>query len=444
MGSIDILARGALSAGLVAAFAGSSHADPRYFFLFIGKDEAPSQTLVESAWREAGKVESVASVEASTEHIGRVFPRLFSGGRAAENVAIDGELDAAKAAYIATDFEEAETHYARVFAGAIESPELLASSPKTASRLADAAVARYSNAIARRQSPAVALKDLESFVAKFPTLTPTNSEHAPDVLATWDRAREGRIAQAGGLVVDVVPLELARSGACHAFVNGVDLATLPSPGPLRVPLGDHYLQVRCGLQASWIQRVTIGSGVRSVVVPVRAMVAARADVASGGIVLVSPEEGDSAALVGAVSAAAGFDGAVVARAGRPRRWEFGVWQPASDAPTLLATGASEGGVVSGVHAVSGGDGGGLSPWPFVVGGAGIATLAGGVAANLAYLTDRDAGKQDLDPVPAAVLYGIGGALVVTGVVMLVLELGDDGPAALAEPGRGSTMVLVRF
>ncbi|MFO0748707.1 MAG: hypothetical protein U1F43_24045 [Myxococcota bacterium] len=437
-----------LALGLAAGpFAAVARADEgRHFFLFVGKDEAPSQALLESAWREADKVEAVVPVEESKRRIGQAFPRLFGQAAGAEKTAIEADLKAGKEAYFATDFELAEMHLAKALEGAYASPEVLAASASVVARLADAAGLRYANTLARKQPESAARAQLDAFVAKFPTLTPSSNDHSPEVLATWEKVREAVVKGAGDLSVSVLPLELDRSGTCRLLVNGVDVAALPMPGPLHTPIGEQFIQVRCGLQTSWLQRVTIKPGTQSMVVPVRAMVAARGEATSGGLVLVSPEEGDSAALIDAVSRATGLDGAVVARPGAPKRWDFGVWQKDTDAPVLLASGVSNGSSVTDVHVVHAASGGSraLSPWPFVVGGAGVATIIGGVVANMSYLDDRDAGKQDLDATPAAVLYGVGGALLVTGVIMLVLDLNDDDPQSAGVHAGGPTSVVVRF
>lgn len=437
----------ALSLAALIVQTREAHAGRRYFFLFVGKDEAPAQGLLESAWREADKVEAVAEPERSRELIGKAYPRLFSGARSIDRTTVDNDLKAGKAAYSAADFASADRHFSRVIDAAFESPELLASSPTVVASLADAAALRYSAQVADNKPEAPARAQLVAFLKRFPNLVPRPAEIAPDIIEVWDKVREEVTGGGGTLMVNVLPIELERSGTCRVFVNGVDSGPLPMSGPLKTPTGDQMVHVRCGLQTSWLQRVTTTDGAHSIVVPVRAMVAARAEPTSGGLVIVSPEEGDSAALVDAVSAASGFDGAVVARPGTPRRWDFGVWQPDQDAPSLLASGTVDGGTVTKVVRVAPGSGssGGVSPWPFVVAGAGAACIIGGVVANIGYIDDRDAGKQDLDATPAAVLYGVGGALVLGGVIWMIVDLtSDDGGSTAAVRPSGPTSVVVRF
>ncbi|MCC6623961.1 MAG: hypothetical protein IT385_22075 [Deltaproteobacteria bacterium] len=413
------------------------------FFLFVAGDEAPSQALVESAWREARKVESFEESAVARERIGRAFPRLFDGTRAVDKKAIEADLRAGKAAYFATEFELAETHLARALAAVDEAPEMLAGAAAIVPQLADAAALRYANARARKLPEAEARAALRDFIARYASLTPSPTEHAADVVELWSRLRAE--LPMGSLMVSAVPLELDRSGTCRLLVNGLVVSELPMPGPARLPHGEHLVHVRCGLTASWVQRVTVGASALAIAMPVRAMVAARADHPSGGIVLVSPSEGDSAALVDALAAATGLDGAVVVRPGAPKRVEFGVWRADIDAPTLLAAGTMSPDGITDVRAVQAdaGPARALSPWPFVIAGAGVGALVGGVVTNVGYLDDRDAGVQDLDATPSVVLYGVGGALVATGVVLFILDVtGDDEAAALTVTGPGR--VAFRF
>jgi len=428
---------------IVVAWTSTATAADDRFFLFVSGKDAPSQALYESAWREARSVEPFADAAASKAKIGAVYPRLFEGVASVDRGAIEGDLRAGKAAYFATDFALAETHLARAIDAAMSSPEVLASSAVILGRVADAAALRYANALANKVPEPEARAALREVIVRLPRITPTPTEHAPEVVALWKEIAAG--LPQGGLVVNVAPLELERSGTCRLFVHGDDLEALPLAGPVRLPQGEHLIQVRCGLQASWLQRVTVGAAPTTIQVPLRAMMAARADLDTGGLVLVSPVEGDSAALVDAVSQAAGFAGAVVVRPGAPRRAEIGVWRPNLDAPTLSAAGTlSPDGIsdVRGVSATLERPADPLSPWPFVIAGAGAAALIGGVVTNVGYLDDRDAGVQDLDATPSAVLYGVGGALLLTGVVLFVLDVTDDGPSAVASPRPGH--LAVRF
>ena len=92
-----------------------------------------------------------------------------------------------------------------------------------------------------------------------------------------------------------------------------------------MPRGSHQVQVRCGLQVSWLQRVGVGAAGRALQVPVRAMLAARGDAATGGVVLVAASEGDGAALVHAIAQSAEMQGAVVALASETTV-ELGAWE----------------------------------------------------------------------------------------------------------------------
>jgi len=422
---------------------GTARADGGRFFLFVAGDEAPSQALVESAWSEARKVEAFEEPASARARIGGVFPRLFEGTRAADKSGIEGDIRAGQAAYFATEFELAETHLARAIEAVTRTPELLASAASIVARLGDAAALRYTNALARKVPEAKARAQLVDFLARFPSLAPTPSEHASALVALWSEVRAS--LPLGSLVVSVAPLELERSGTCRLFVNGLAAGDLPLPGPARLPQGEHLVHVRCGLNAGWVQRVELGAAPRSIVMPVRAMVAARADLTSGGLVIVGPSEGDTAALVDAVAAGTGLEGAVVVRPGAPRRAEFGVWRRAIDAPTLLAAGRMSPDGITDVRAVQADaePARPLSPWPFVIAGVGVGALVGGVVTNLDYLDQRDAMVQDLDPAPSVALYAIGGALVATGVVLFVLDVTDrDESAAVQVTGPGR--LAVRF
>jgi len=434
----------ALISGLLVT--GTASADEGHFYLFVAKDEAPSQALVESAWKETQKVGSIVSSDESKKRIGAVYPRLFGGTHPEDKSTIEGDLRAGKAAYFASDFDLAEQHLARALTALYASPEVISSSNILSAKLADSAALRYTNALARKQPEAAAREQLQAFVVRFPSMSPSPTEHAPDVLAVYDAVKKQVSSSAGNVVVSVLPLDLERSGTCRMMMNGLEVASLPMPGPLPAPIGEHFIQVRCGLQTSWLQHISVAKGTVAVTVPLRAMVATRADTTSGGLVLVSPTEGDSSALVSAVSNAADFLGAIIVRPAPPAKVEFGRWNANVDAPVTFAAGHSSSTEVTGVtlvQSIAPHKSGSLSPWPFVVAGAGVAALVGGAIANNAYLDDRDAGAQDLDATPSVVLYAVGGALAVTGVVWLVLELTDSNDSAALSPG-GPGSVVVHF
>lgn len=442
--------RWSCSALLVAlcatAVSSAAHAEDGHFYLFVAKDKPPSQELVESAWREGQKLSSCVSADGSKRRIGSAYPRLFGTSRAGDKAAIEGDFKTAKAAYFATDFDLAEMHFARAFDSVYGSPEVVAGSSTLAPRLADSAALRYTNALARKQTEAAAREQLQAFVTRFPTLSPTQTEHAPDVLAAYEQAKQVVVAGAGTLAVNVLPLELDKGGTCRVFLNGIEIGSVPQQGVASVPKGEHFVWVRCGTETSWVQRLTMKDGAIALTIPVRAMMATRADATSGGLVMTSPAEGDSSALVTAVAKSGRFVGAFIVRPQPPSKVDFGRWGEGDEAPTTFMRGNMSDKAITDLTTVregppaTGNDS--LSPWPFVVAGAGVAALIGGGIANMSYLDDRDAGVQDLDATPSLVIYGVGGALLITGVIMFVLDVTDDGDgtASVAPGGPGSLVV----
>lgn len=438
-----ILLLAALSLASGASFAHAS--EGRFFLLVAG--EAPEEALVKAAYREVHRTEPPLLPEVARARLGGAFPRLFASGRSIEGSALEADLKAARAAHFNGQFAESEAAFARALAAVADEPELIAGQPTLFQRLVDGAALRYTNTRARKRPAKDARAEVEAFLLRFPQASPTPSDHPPDVIGLWSSARTALRASFGALDVSVQPLELERSGTCRLLLNGAEVAELPLPGPFAIPRGEHLVQVRCGAQRGWLQRVTVGAAPVSVRVPVRAMLAARGDVASGGIVLVAPSEGDASALVQAVSDAAELDGAVVARTA-VGRVELGRWDAAMDGPTVDAVGRIEGVEIEGVRAFEPGgrrDGGGRT-WTWVVGGLGLATLGGAVVANVVTADKITAGDPDTEGLKTATvaLYVAGGALLATGIILFFVEGdgdGDEGAAAFA-PGPGG--LVVRF
>lgn len=419
-----------------------AHASEGRFFLLVS-GETPEEALVRSAYREVHRTEPPIPPEVGRERLGRVFPRLFSSGRSIERSALEADLKASRAAHFNGQFAESEAAFSRALAAVAEEPELIASQPALFQRLVDGAATRYSNTRARKRPAKEARAEVEAFLLRFPQASPTPSDHPPDVITLWNSARTALRASFGALTISVQPLELERGGTCRLLLNGAEVAELPLPGPFALPHGEHLIQVRCGPQKGWLQRVAVGAAPLSVRVPVRAMLAARGDAGTGGIVLVAPAEGDASALVQAVSTAAELDGAVVARTATGRV-ELGRWDAAMDGPTVDAVGRIEGAEIEGVRAFEpgGGDDGGRV-WTWVVGGLGVATLGGAVVANVITADKITAGEEDVEGLKTATvaLYVAGGALLATSIVLFFVEGGDDEDAAFV-PGPGG--VTVRF
>jgi len=414
------------------------------FFLFMG-DEPPQTELVHAAYREAQKVEVPLLPAVARERIGKVFPRLFASAASLDRAALEADLKAGRGAHFNGQYQDAEAAWARAFDAVHEAPEVLAEA-KIFQRLVDGAATRYKNTLARKRPKAEARAQIEAFLERYPLASPTASDHAPEVIALWGELRKAAQAGFGSLVVNVHPVELERSAGCKLYLNGAEVADLPQPGPLGVPRGEHLLQVRCGPQLGWLQRVTIGKTPVTLRVPVRAMLSARGETVSGGVVLVSPSEGDAAALVEAVSLATGIGGAVVAVA-KDAKMRFGHWETAADDPALASVGRIVGTNVEGVRVISkDGEGGGSGRvWTWVVGSLGVATLGGAVAANVVTADKISAGENDVEGLKTTTvaLYVAGGVLVATGIILFFVEGGDDDAASASfAPGPGG--LVVRF
>ncbi len=434
---------------VVVTFAALPARAEGHFFLFVG-DEPPQPALVQAAFRETiqprpnQQRQLPLAAGASRERLGKVFPRLFAGGNSVDRTAFEGELKAARGAHFNGQFQESEAGFVRAFDSVKNEPEILADA-KLFQRLVDGAATRYKNSLARKRPKTEARAQIQNFLERYPMASPTASDHAPEVVTAWNEVRAELKKGFGSLLVNVHPVELERGGGCKLYLNGAEVADLPLPGALAVPRGEHLLQVRCGPQLGWLQRIAVGAAAVSVRVPVRAMLSARGDAGSGGIVLSAPSEGDASALVDAISTACELDGAVVVVAATQRA-KFGQWQPNSDQPALDLIGDVDGVTIVGVRTMAKGshdevDSGGRV-WTWVVGGVGLATLAGAVVANVITADEINAGKdaEGLKTTTVA-LYIAGGALVATGIVLFFVEGGDDdGESASFGPGPGGMMV----
>ncbi|TNF30191.1 MAG: hypothetical protein EP329_14125 [Deltaproteobacteria bacterium] len=411
------------------------------FFLFVTRD-VPSQSLIDSAIGSAQAAGPPVPAETSRERLGRAFPQLFEAP-SGERATIAAELQAGTAAHYATNFAQAEDHLARAFEIAYARPELLDQSADLVQKLSDAAALRYRNATAATKDVPEARRRFREFVRRFPHAEPTRTEHPPPVYALWEELKAEVLASAGPLMVHVQPLDLERSGSCRLLVNGAEIERMPLAGPIQLPTGPQSLQVVCGLQRSWLQRVDVRREPLTVRVPIRAMLAARAESRSGGLVLTRPEEGDASALVDAVSEAGGFDGAIVVQSAS-ETVHIGRWERGATAPSIGYTGSFDADGISGVHLYDA-NGGADHTAAFVVGGVGAAALLGGIGLNLGYLAERGSSAPDqgtLDSLQTAsiVMYGAGAALLVTGLVLYLVEDGSPSSSAGVSGGPGGVRV----
>jgi hypothetical protein len=414
--------------GLIVALGAPAAAAPGRFFL-LETDTPPQAGFAGAAYSEAAsRDEELVTAPEARSRLQRAFPRLFSLGRRVDPTALEAELKAARGAHLSGDFAAAERTYARIFEDALEgAPEWLSASPQVFRALIDGAALRYQNALALKVPPGEALAGVERLLRRFPFVTPSPTAHPPEVMAVWSEVRARVDATAVPFVVNAHPLELERSGECALHFNGVEVASLPMAGPVGLPAGEHLFQVRCGAQVGWLTRVALQDAPVSAVVPVRAMMAARGDVDTSGVLLVDPDEGDAAALIGAISAAAGFQGATVARTAIARV-EFGSWQAGMSGPTLEGVGTIRGGEIVDVRGVDVGRQDGRL-WTWVTGGLGLATLGGALAANLVYEHDRKGGATAAElegtRVASTALYVGAGALLATSVVLYFIEGAED-------------------
>lgn len=426
------------------ATAGAVRADSR-FFLFVST-KAPSQSLVDSALTVAQSAGPPVAPDVSRERMTRAFPQLF-GSATGDRGTIESELSAGTAAHYATNFRQAEVHLARAFELAYRHPELLESSETTIQRLTDGAMLRYANATAASEDVPEAERRLREFARRFPKAEPTRTDHPPRALEQWDKLHAEVLAETAQLSVTVLPLELERTGTCKLILNGANVATLPMAGPLVVPVGEQMLQVRCGLQRSWMQRVELRREPLVVRVPVRAMMSARAEARSGGVVMTAPEQGDPAALIEAICDATRFDGAIIVQTA-PDVAYAGRWERGSLGPSIELKGDVERDSIIDVKRYSGASSGGGRVWTWVAGGVGLAAIAGGVVANVLYADEvedaYDADKANSLQTAATALYITGGALLVTSVILFFVEGGDSEAAAASLSTRAPGSVLVRF
>lgn len=447
---------GFVTMGLTAlAWSGGTASASEGFFFLLMTSEPPDQGLVVAAHREATRATPTLPPDEARVRIGAAFPRLFGTSRLVDRNVIEGDLKVARSSHLGGQFQESEDAFARALATVLAQPEALSGQAPLLQRLVDGAALRYTNALARKRPEAEARAQLVEFLRRFPFASPTVSEHPPTVIKVWGEAREAVRLSTGALVVNVHPLELERSGTCRLHVNGAEVVDLPMPGPLALPTGEHVMQVRCGAQASWLQRVELASIPRALRVPVRAMLAARGDIQTGGIVLVDPGERDSAVLVDALSEATGLTGAVVARTATAKV-EFGRWNAGMSGPTVENVGAIEGTDIVGVKRASTTgppEGAGGRVWTWVAGGVGLAAVGGAIVTNVLYEDERQAGKPQSEleglQTTSTVLYIAGGALLATSIVLFFVEGGSSSGSSsssfapgLASPGPG--LVEVRF
>lgn len=429
----------------LTSFVASSRADEGRFFLLVS-NEPPQPKFVQSAYRVAQRAELSLPPDVARERIGGTFPRLFGTGRSVERSGVEADLKAGRAAYFNGQFKEAEAALTRAIDAVVDAPELVLGSPVLLQRLVDGAAIRYANALGRKVGERDAKAQLEGFLRRYPQSSPTPSEHPPEILAAWNEVRTALKAATGAVMINARPVELERNGSCRVMMNGAEVAELPLPGPLSLPRGTQLIQVRCGVQTSWLQRVEIGTTPVTLRVPVRAMIAAYGDPTTGGLVLVEPAEGDAAALVSAVSAAVGLDGAVVARTGTAKV-DIGRWESTMDGPTVEAVGTINGNEIENVRTVEakGDSTGGGRVWTWVVGGVGLATLGGAVIANVV-TADKIKNNEPAEGLKTTTvaLYVAGGALVATSIILFFVE-GDSDPqpasaGASLSPGPGGFSV----
>jgi hypothetical protein len=413
------------------------------FFLFVTRD-VPSQSLIDSAINTAQAAGPPVAAEVSRERIGAAFPQLFEAPTG-ERATIASELQAGATAHYATNFDQAEVHLARAFEIAYARPELLDSRADLVQKLADGAALRYGNATASTRDVPEARRRFREFVRRFPNAEPTRTDHPPPVYELWQQLRAEVLASAGQLMVHVEPLEMERAGNCRLLVNGAELERMPLAGPVQLPTGPQLVQVTCGLQRSWLQRVEVKREPLTVRVPIRAMLAARAESRSGGLVLTQPAEGDASSLVEAVSEAGGFDGAVVVQSAS-ETVHIGRWERGASAPSIGFTGSFDADGITGVHRYSG-DSGSDHTAAFVIGGIGLAALVAGGGCNLGYIAEQ--GSNDPDPdtldsleTASVVLYGVGAALLVTSVVLYFVE--DDATSSTAAVSGRPGLISVSF
>jgi len=427
-----------LLVGLVICVLGiaSPAAAESRFFLLVTHD-VPSQSLIDAAIREAQAAGPPVSADASRERLGAAFPQLFEAP-VGERTTITSELQAGATAHYATNFEQAEVHFARAFEVAYARPELLDARPGMVQKLADGAALRFGNATASTRDVPEARRRFREFVRRYPNAEPTRTEHPPQVYELWQQLRTDVLASAGQLMVHVQPLDLERAGNCRLLVNGAEVERMPLAGPVQLPSGAQDIQVICGLQRSWLERVAIHKEPITVALPIRAMLAARAESRSGGLVLTQPEEGDASALVEAVSEATGLDGAVIVQS-VVKGVLIGRWERGAAAPSIGYTGHLDPDGITDVHKYSSDSDGDDPTAAFIVGGVGLAAVLAGGGCNLGYLAERGSSspsQRSLDTLQTSsiVLYGAGAALLVTSVVLYFVA-GDSPSSNAGVSGR---------
>lgn len=424
---------------------GAAQAEEGRFFLLVAS-EPPQPKFVQSAYRVAQRAELSLPPDVARERIGGTFPRLFGSGRSVERSGVEADLKAGRAAYFNGQFKDAEVALTRAVDSVVDAPELVLGSPVLLQRLVDGAAIRFANALSRKVAEREARAQLETFLRRYPQSSPTPSEHPPEILSAWNEVRAGLKSAMGAVMINARPVEFERNGSCRVMMNGAEVAELPLPGPLSLPRGSQLIQVRCGVQTSWLQRVEIGTTPVTLRVPVRAMIAAYGDPTTGGLVLVEPAEGDAAALVSAVSNAVGLDGAVVARTGTAKV-DIGRWEATMDGPTVEAVGTINGNEIENVRSVeakgSGSDGGRV--WTWVVGGVGVATLGGAVIANVITADKIKNNEPDVEGLKTTTvaLYVAGGALVATSIILYFVE-GAGGSESTSSFAPGPGGFSVRF
>ena len=441
----------------------SASAGSRFFVLVA--DDAPSQRFIRSATKTAAEAGSLVTAERGLEAITGAYPALSPSFVKAKREAIASELKTGTRAHYATRFDQAEAHFAVAFDAVYADPTVIGADEAMLTQLADGTALRYSNTLARGGAEIVARRHLNDFLRRYPTVSPTRADHPPNVIESWDKAVASVNKRTGELMVAVVPLELERSGSCSLHLNGANAGRMPLARPIALPVGEHMMQVHCGFQQSWLQKVSVAKGVVSVKVPLRAMLATRLDVESGGLVIVRPEDSDTRLLIEAVSEASSLDGAIIVEEVIGRAL-VGDWTRGARGPSYTKQGTIADDEIGdvGPYAASSNasdadtDTGGRV-WTWVAGGLGLALVGGGVATNLLFnseVDDYDALRQELGPndpevrqrhdevndsalkpLTMGLMIG-GGALLATSIVLFFVEGADSGSSASTNVGFSSS------
>ena len=271
-------------------------------------------------------------------------------------------------------------------------------------------------------------------IRTFPDLVATEASVPAAVVALIDQTRAAQAAQQGSIEWEAVGAD----GGCVLRVNGVDRG---AESPVAVAEGDVVARVECGADAGWERSLTIGAGETA---RLRSAPAIEAQIGWDGRAprLLAPLPAASrgallAALAGALEAPVATveveepGPALVARA------VDGDGAEVLLARALLAPGERGGPtveVLAGDEVPAAQGGGDLAPWGWSTLGVGVALAAGGLALHLVH--DERVGSAS-SPTQDAIdsarslegasigLYAAGGAAVVSGVVLLLIDP-DEG------------------